>query len=211
LTGFEPARTRMNAEPRIGRCYPKASYEEYQALVAINADIQPCLVQIATEQRATQSESNGYRKEPTSLASPPAAPEAGNHAAPAGPPFAPSPPRTDASDATGEKEGEGSDALPGADERVDPRDSGGHTILPATPQRRRRSKPGDARELIIAALDSLAAEGNWGAREADIRERAGVARSTYSDVMKKDDKAQRARAMYRAQGRGRGPARPRDL
>jgi hypothetical protein len=76
------------------------------------------------------------------------------------------------------------------------------------PQRR---KPGEPAYLICTAIERLIEEGEWSATATRIRTLAGVARSTYNDVLSRDKKVQEAMAEYVAKSRGRGPARRRDI
>jgi hypothetical protein len=118
---------------------------------------------------------------------------------------------TDATNETGEKRGDRSNVLPAAADKGEQGSPGGESTQPTTRLRRPRRKPGHSAELIIAALDSFAADGKWKVCEADIIERAGVARSTYFDVVRQNEQVQEALRRFRSKGRGRGPARPRDL
>jgi hypothetical protein len=77
--------------------------------------------------------------------------------------------------------------------------------------KRKRHKPGESSLKILAALKSLADEGKWNAPETDIWKRAGVSRSTYYDVLKRDEAVKNAMDEYHARRLGRGPVRPDDL
>jgi hypothetical protein len=72
---------------------------------------------------------------------------------------------------------------------------------------KRRVKKGEAYILIIAAFQSLADKGDWNATDEDIISLAGVKRSTYYDVLNKNELARHAKEAYRAQRLGRGPER----
>ena len=77
--------------------------------------------------------------------------------------------------------------------------------------KRKRHKRGEPSLKILAALRSLADEGKWNASEMDIWKRAGVSKSTYYDVLKRDEAAKNATEQYHARRLGRGPARPDEL
>jgi hypothetical protein len=77
--------------------------------------------------------------------------------------------------------------------------------------KRTRLKKGDAATKIIAALDSLAAKGQWNAPEGAIIARAGVSKSTYYNLKKNDDEVIRYMKKYHDRRLGRGPVRPHDL
>ena len=82
---------------------------------------------------------------------------------------------------------------------------------PLTSGKPKRRKPGDSALLIIGALRSLAAAGEWDARECDIMARAGVPRSTYDFVCKRDKRVQEERREYDSRRLGRGPVYADDM
>jgi hypothetical protein len=79
----------------------------------------------------------------------------------------------------------------------------------ATPKRKRLS-PGTARDLIIATLDSFAAEGKWDVEKSQIMRRAGVPRTTYDRVCERPD-VRKAMRRYRERQLGKGPVHVDDI
>jgi hypothetical protein len=86
----------------------------------------------------------------------------------------------------------------------------GSSPQPHAPKRRRLKK-GEAAVLICAALDSLAAKGEWNKSDSDIIRLAQVPRSTYYNSTKTDEMVQRSLRDYQARRLGRGPVRPKDI
>ncbi len=82
---------------------------------------------------------------------------------------------------------------------------------PTAATKRKRLKPGTAALKIRAALDALAAKGQWNVSEKEIYNLARVSRSTYYNVCGKDDAVKRAIVDYHACRLGRGPARADDI
>jgi hypothetical protein len=82
--------------------------------------------------------------------------------------------------------------------------------MPASPKRR-RLKRGDAPALIRAALESLAARGEWNKSDSEIIKRAGVCRSTYYHALKADEGVKRSMEEYQSRRLGQGPARRDDF
>src|SRR5262249_16984698 len=89
LSQFGPAKVRLNSEPRIGRCFPEISYEEYQALVAIFTNFNPCVMDVAPDRCARPRSQVLNSQQPEPAPSPADAPppeETQTAAGPARPP-----------------------------------------------------------------------------------------------------------------------------
>ena len=71
LSQFEIARRGHNVEPRIGRCYPEASYEEHQTFVAAFASFHYPMLHVAPE-RCARPRFDILISQPKAATSPPA-------------------------------------------------------------------------------------------------------------------------------------------
>jgi hypothetical protein len=79
---------------------------------------------------------------------------------------------------------------------------------------RKRSKPGDARLKLDAALDSLIAKKEWGKTQKKIAHAARISRSQFYELTNAktgDAEILRKLKEYQRESRGRGPARVADL
>src|SRR5262249_34299580 len=79
----------------------------------------------------------------------------------------------------------------------------------AKPRKRRRK--GEARELLAATLDSLAAKGQWGKTDTEIIALADISRGRFYELIKKDESIKRNWEKYQRRTLGRGPVRRSDL
>jgi hypothetical protein len=75
----------------------------------------------------------------------------------------------------------------------------------------KRLKGGDASAMIVAALDYLANKGEWNASEKQIYKLAGVSRSTYYNVKRRDVEVQNVFEKYHSRRLGRGPVHYKDV
>jgi hypothetical protein len=85
-----------------------------------------------------------------------------------------------------------------------PRSAGGRTGP-------KRAKKGIPALMIIAALEALAHKGQWDASETEIMKAAGVGKSTYYDVLRRDSRVQKAKDQFDSKRLGRGPVRSSDF
>lgn len=107
----------------------------------------------------------------------------------------------------------GSTDVVSAGQRGDGRDAGSGQLpdRPARPvAKRKRLKSGDAALKIIAALQSLAANGEWDITERGIIQLAGVPKSTYYKVLEREQKVKCARDEFSSRRLGRRPPRAYD-
>jgi hypothetical protein len=79
------------------------------------------------------------------------------------------------------------------------------------PPARKRHKRTELELKIIAALESLANRGEWNAPVPKIISSAGIAKSTYYEVLKSSKKVQEKMDLYHSRRLGRGPSRRGDL
>jgi hypothetical protein len=91
-----------------------------------------------------------------------------------------------------------------------PRAQANKQVVPAGSPRKHRRK-GEARELLLAALDSLRDKGKWGETDTGIIKLATISPDSFYRLIRDGGKVQHEFERYRRDSHGRGPQRREDL
>jgi hypothetical protein len=87
------------------------------------------------------------------------------------------------------------------------------SVVDAGPTREQRQghPRGGCKDLILAALDSLMAKGEWGKTEAEIYRHARVGKATFYRYRRDDTAVQAKLSSYRQKSHGRNPPGPSEV
>ena len=100
-------------------------------------------------------------------------------------------------------------AMPTAPAAAEPGNLGRGVTPPRKPRKRRRN--GDARDLLLAALSSLAAKGQWGKTNVAIFTLADISRDSFYRLKRDNESIDKKLSEYERRTLGRGPVRADDL